>query len=215
MEAQRAESSGGEPNGYLAGWVAQKAAVGQAADAWKKMLTSYDHSGGLIRCVVDKSVWIPQPHAPDMCPPEMEVAVPFPEALALDLVDRGYLSRQEAASLGQNPDAIEAARKTQSDKETARYAREAARSWFKLTRREECVMASSPYSPAQLVEEDRSEGVEDTVAVIEAGADAKPTVVKVAKPTSGGMESFTMFYRGPFKCGETRRRELAKLDQVR
>jgi hypothetical protein len=60
METFEAQSSDSEPNGYLAGWVAQKALVGQFDDAWRVMLNSYDHQAtdGLSDCAIDKRDWV-------------------------------------------------------------------------------------------------------------------------------------------------------------
>jgi hypothetical protein len=46
----------GEPNGYFAGWVAQKALVGQLNDGWRTMLSSYDRksTNGRTDCTLDK-----------------------------------------------------------------------------------------------------------------------------------------------------------------
>jgi hypothetical protein len=45
-------------NGYLAGWVAASALVGQGREAWTKMLASYDHDSdfGPEECSVDKKI---------------------------------------------------------------------------------------------------------------------------------------------------------------
>jgi hypothetical protein len=57
-------------NGALAGWVAQKALAGELLDAWRRMLADYDHN--------EES---------------------FPEILASDLLDSGYITPRERRQL--------------------------------------------------------------------------------------------------------------------
>ena len=126
-ELQSMEDRGGstlEPNGYLAGWVAQKALVGQLEDGWRVMLASYDHQStdGLSTCAVDKRLWTKSPYGADrVCPDGEGLMVSFPEALALHLVELGYITPEQSASLGYDPAKIEADRKPAMEAATARY----------------------------------------------------------------------------------------------
>jgi peptidoglycan hydrolase-like protein with peptidoglycan-binding domain len=100
MEAERANGGQGEPNGFLAGWVAQKALVGQFAAAWQTMLASYDHDATTEHCAIDTPA-APGDAAPDRpCPDGQMLKIPFPEGLALFLAEHGYVTRAQAASVG-------------------------------------------------------------------------------------------------------------------
>jgi hypothetical protein len=80
-------------NGYLAGWVAAKALVGEFPDAWQKMLTAYD----------PKSDWTMEeclrPIPLNQCPKAETRQVDFPEALAAHLVTYGYITSKEKGKL--------------------------------------------------------------------------------------------------------------------
>ena len=71
-------------NGFLAGWVADKARLGELADAWTKMIPLYDHSStfGEMICTTGDTV--------ANCPQADVRTLPFPEGLAKHLVDNGY-----------------------------------------------------------------------------------------------------------------------------
>jgi S1-C subfamily serine protease len=71
-------------NGFLAGWVADKARLGELADAWTKMIPFYDHSStfGEMICTTGDTV--------ANCPQADVRMLPFPEGLAKHLVDNGY-----------------------------------------------------------------------------------------------------------------------------
>lgn len=71
-------------NGFLGGWVAAKALIGQIADAWGVMLASYDRKSewDLSTCAV--------PVTPSGCPDDKVVKRTFPEALRAHLEKNGY-----------------------------------------------------------------------------------------------------------------------------
>lgn len=71
-------------NGFLGGWVAAKALVGQIADAWGVMLASYDRKSDwdLSTCAV--------PVTPTGCPQDKVINRTFPEALRAHLEKNGY-----------------------------------------------------------------------------------------------------------------------------
>ncbi len=56
-----------------------------------------------------------------MCPKDQEIRVPFPEALALDLAEKGYITNDQAAAVGYDPVAIKAKRKADMEAATAAY----------------------------------------------------------------------------------------------
>lgn len=71
-------------NGFLAGWVASKAIIGERDRAWARMLKTYDRTSefGPTRCLVDKPI--------DECPEGQEQKIPFPRALREHLQKLGY-----------------------------------------------------------------------------------------------------------------------------
>jgi hypothetical protein len=79
-------------NGFLGGWVAAKALVGQFDDAWARMLLSYDHSSdwSLEECTTGAPL--------EKCPVGLKKRVSFPDALREHLVSHGYIEGQETAA---------------------------------------------------------------------------------------------------------------------
>jgi S1-C subfamily serine protease len=77
-------------NGFLGGWVAAKALVGQFDDAWARMLVSYDHSSDwlLDECTTGAPL--------DKCPVGFKKHVSFLEALRKHLITHGYIEGQVA-----------------------------------------------------------------------------------------------------------------------
>jgi len=119
MEESGANAS--ERNGYLAGWVAQKALLGQFDGAWKKMHATYDKRVTTWRCAIDKDAWPKTPGTTPACPETQQIKVSFPEALALALFKLGYITKQQAAAIGFDPDTVTAKRKTDMEAATAAY----------------------------------------------------------------------------------------------
>lgn len=74
-----------DPNGFLAGYVAQKIRLGEGAQAWDFMKTHYDRETdwGLEHCSVETA-------APGDCPEGKTVTLTFPEALKRFLEKSGY-----------------------------------------------------------------------------------------------------------------------------
>ncbi len=79
-------------NGFLGGWVAAKALVGQFDDAWARMLISYDHNSDwlLEECTTGAPL--------DKCPAGLKKRVSFPDALRKHLIAHGYIEGQETAA---------------------------------------------------------------------------------------------------------------------
>jgi hypothetical protein len=71
-------------NGFLGGWVAAKSLVGEADDAWKRMLASYDRDSDwpLEVCTTGQE--------PDQCPKDKMRQQTFPEALKKLLQSSDY-----------------------------------------------------------------------------------------------------------------------------
>ncbi|MHB2169806.1 trypsin-like peptidase domain-containing protein [Alsobacter sp. R-9] len=82
--AARADTALWRSNGFLAGWVAAKARVGEGDAAWARMLESYDRNSDFptTECTL--------PLALDKCPKDRQRTVPFPEALRAHLLKNGY-----------------------------------------------------------------------------------------------------------------------------
>jgi S1-C subfamily serine protease len=72
-------------NGFLAGWVAAKSLLGEAADAWSTMLKSYNRNPdfGPQECAVAVAI--------DRCPSDKLRRIEFPIALNAHLQKLGYL----------------------------------------------------------------------------------------------------------------------------
>jgi hypothetical protein len=211
MEANAAQGGAQEPNGYLAGWVAQKALVGQLSDGWRTMLTSYDRKSteGRDACALDKRVWVTGKYG-SSCPEGQEIMLSFPEALARHLVDLGYLTAGQSAQLGFDPVRIEADRQAA----TARYEEQFLNGWFLITRTGNCMLARTPVSPAAMVTADRARGVEDNVSILTSGDDGKPTIVEVGEPKGNGLVSSITFYRGGARCEALLQQQKKQLEKL-
>ena len=79
--------------GYLGGWVAAKALIGELSDAWKTMLASYqpDPNWTMEECV--------RPVPMHQCADADRREVQFPEALAFHLIVQGYITPNEKQRL--------------------------------------------------------------------------------------------------------------------
>jgi hypothetical protein len=80
-------------NGYLGGWVAAKALVGQFSGAWQEMLTVYDRKPDWTMEECSGAIPLNQ------CPESKKRKVNFPQALASLLVVNGYITLQEKQKL--------------------------------------------------------------------------------------------------------------------
>ena len=80
-------------NGYLGGWVAAKALVGELDEAWHIMLASYEHNSDWVLEKCLKPVPLSQ------CPVDQRRLVDFPEALAEHLLRNGYVNLEQVRRL--------------------------------------------------------------------------------------------------------------------
>ncbi len=82
--AARADPSLWRSNGFLAGWVAAKARVGEVDMAWPRMVESHDRDPSFptTECALPLSL--------AKCPKDKQRIVPFPDALRAHLVRNGY-----------------------------------------------------------------------------------------------------------------------------
>jgi hypothetical protein len=80
-------------NGFLGGWVATKALVGELSDAWRTMLERYDRQPdwNMDECVTGAEL--------DKCPPDQVLKLNFPAALAKHLLAHGYITADERRQL--------------------------------------------------------------------------------------------------------------------
>ena len=198
MEKSAPQPGQDESNGYWAAWVAQKALVDQLKEAWAVLLKSYDHdsTAGRETCAVDKSAWRKLPDVGLSCPPGEQELLSFPEALALHLVELGYMTPKESAALGFDP----AERAKAVKAATQRYNAAVINSWFVITHKGDCIIAQTPNSPADLIQNDLENGLEDDVDVQDKDSDGKPVIVKVGSPRGNNLVSEITFYRGLARC---------------
>jgi len=80
-------------NGYLGGWVAAKALVGELNDAWRTLLENFDHQSNwdMQECLTGQPI--------QQCPQNETRQLDFPEALAKHLFKRGYISVDQEQQL--------------------------------------------------------------------------------------------------------------------
>jgi hypothetical protein len=214
MEQDAARSAPPEPNGYLAGWLAQKALVGQFDEGWRTVLASYDGQSTNVpeACAVDKSAWVKSEYGYYLvCPEGQQLRRPFLEALALHLAELGYITPEQSAAIGYDPAQVEAQRK----EATARYAEQVDHGWFVITHSGNCALARTPSSPATMITADRAKGLEDNVGVLANDGDGKPVAVRVDEPKANGLVSTLTFYRGATKCEASRQNQKAQLENLR
>jgi len=93
MEADASQQDQLHSNGYLGGWVASKALIGELRDAWSIMLNRYDRSSDwpLEECLTGA--------LPDKCPADKVRKLSFPAALAKHLLSHGYITANEMQRL--------------------------------------------------------------------------------------------------------------------
>ena len=92
-ELEKAENDVGEDNnGYLAGWVAQRALLGELKGAWEIMLQKYNRSSDwTVECSSGEPI--------DKCPESSIRHLSFPEALKKHLLEHGYVSLEDIRNL--------------------------------------------------------------------------------------------------------------------
>jgi hypothetical protein len=218
MEVSWEHNGRPEPNGYLAGWVAQKATIGQLQDAWTTMLSAYDHdlASATTICAIDEGTLPKKTNDfQPACPSDQEIRVPFPEALALFLVDLGYITKEQSKQLGFDVDAIHAQRAVAMNLATAAYLQKVSQTWFLQTRDGRCMEARQPASPADAISLDRANGFEDAVNVLASDVNNKPIIVRVGKPQPGNMVSMLTFYRGSDNCEKARAEQQQNLQNLK
>ena len=80
-------------NGYLGGWVAAKALIGEIDDAWNTMLASYNRNSNW-------TLWECEDRTkPYNCPQNEQRRVSFPYALRQHLLTKGYIDATTASRL--------------------------------------------------------------------------------------------------------------------
>src|SRR5205085_425676 len=153
-----------EPNGYLAAWLAQKALIGDFKDSWRTVLVSYDRksSDGLENCAVEERLYVKSKYGTSECPPGQQIRVEFPQALASLLLRTGYITSEQAASVGYDAMKLAQERKAAS----ARYEEALIHGWFVISNAGDCILSRAPASPAEMITADRFRGYEDSVSVL-------------------------------------------------
>jgi hypothetical protein len=85
--------------------------------------------------------------------------------------------------------------------------------WYVLTNTDVCVAAS--YSPADLIDRDRTNALMDDVQVLLSDAKGKPVIVRVSEPESGGLEETMVFFRGDSYCVQYKTRQDNQINQFK
>jgi hypothetical protein len=92
-------------NGFLGGWVAAKAQLGEVDEAWKRMLKNYDRKSDWPNEICTAPVEL------ENCPDDKRRKVDFPEALRRHLVAHGYPAPKAAAGSSTTPGESDGARR--------------------------------------------------------------------------------------------------------
>lgn len=92
-------------NGFLAAYVANSANLGQLRSGWMYMRHWYDRraDSGQTWCALDPSVKV---RGAEGCPAPYQRKVPYPQALALFLLQTGYITHAQCVALGYDPEKI-------------------------------------------------------------------------------------------------------------
>ncbi len=85
--------------------------------------------------------------------------------------------------------------------------------WYVLTNTDECVVA--PYSPADLIDHDRTNALMDDVQILLSDAQGTPVIVRVGEPESGGLEEDTLFFRGDSYCVQYKAAQDSQINQLK
>lgn len=95
-----------EVNGYLAGYVATGALAKELQATWRYMLARYSPQSPYLAkwCTLDKSAWDKGQTA---CPRRYVRTVPYPQQLALFLLQTGYITHAQCVALGYDPEKIQ------------------------------------------------------------------------------------------------------------
>ncbi|MFT9417507.1 thylakoid lumen protein [Acetobacter sp.] len=112
----------GAVNGFLAAYVANSANLGQLQAGWQFMLRHYNRktdNTGVVWCALDKSVW--SPAGQEDCPAPYVRTVPYPQQLALFLLQTGYITHAQCVTLGYDPEKIQQAQEQVIARTTARW----------------------------------------------------------------------------------------------
>lgn len=93
MEQRGLANSALRTNGYLGGWVAAKAQIGELDDAWQTMLASYDRNSQwpMQECLTGAPL--------DTCPLNSKRDLDFPTALLKHLLKFRYITAEQATIL--------------------------------------------------------------------------------------------------------------------
>ncbi|MDE1905638.1 MAG: hypothetical protein KGH75_04225 [Rhodospirillales bacterium] len=85
--------------------------------------------------------------------------------------------------------------------------------WYVLTNTDVCVAV--PYSPADLIDRDRTNALMDDVQVLLSDVQGKPVIVRVSEPESGGLEESLVFFRGDSYCVQYKTRQDNQINQLK
>lgn len=107
-------------NGFLAAYVANSANLGQLRLGWMYMRHWYDRRAdtGQTWCALDPSV---RGGDASSCPAPYVRKVDYPQALALFLLQTGYITHAQSVALGYDPEKIQRAQAAERAATTARW----------------------------------------------------------------------------------------------
>ncbi|MFT8863293.1 MAG: thylakoid lumen protein [Acetobacter fabarum] len=112
----------GAVNGFLAAYVANSANLGQLQAGWQFMLRHYNRktdNTGVVWCALDRSVW--SPAGQEDCPAPYVRTVPYPQQLALFLLQTGYITHAQCVAFGYDPEKIRQTQEQVIARTTARW----------------------------------------------------------------------------------------------
>jgi hypothetical protein len=86
-------------------------------------------------------------------------------------------------------------------------------SWYVLMNSDGCEVATA--SPANLIEHDKENGLQDIVSVLVSDSHGAPVAVKVGEPEPGDLEDDTFFFRGYAVCDQYVQNQNSQINQLK
>ena len=204
-----------ERNGFYAAWIADEALIGNFKAAWSSVADKFEDDAsaapiGPASCKLDTSRLKPE----GSCPDGEDIKDPYPLALAMFLEDGGYITNDQAKSIGFDVRGFETTRAAARTAATDSYLGQKYHGWFEATRDGTCVAATEPASPAALISYDKQNGLTDEVDVVRSDDDGTPTVVKVEEPQGNEMVNVLEFFHSREICEDQQKSEHDELQKL-
>ena len=189
--------------GYLAGWMAQEALLGNVSLARIQKastnLATINQNPVLGQpwnpfCYVARSAWDSGLYG---CPEGKGRNISFAAALAWHLYQTGYVTAQQAKGLGVDVVAMDVKRQ----RDTASYVAERETAWYIYNRAGLYARVMQPsFSPASVIIFDRSQGLEDDTAILQTDKDGRARAVLIERPTGNNLVDKIYLFRGHESC---------------